>query len=163
MRLVSSRKWYRRSHTTLDLGVRLAALQEGRQDFGLNAGLSVRHRDDLSGAGLVEPDVFAVRPGLLDTLVAACAETPDCVARQVPANIVYPNQTGTFLGLARTQKGLSPGGFVELEYGIRFGPVRTSLVANARRYLTSSGQTEEDGYPPERARWSGGVRLGYRF
>lgn len=163
LRFVSSGKWYRRSQTTLDLGVRLDGLQEGRQDFGVNVGLSVRHRNDLSGAGLFEPDELDAQPGLLDALVAACEETPDCESRQVPGRVAHPNQTGTYLGLARTQQGFSPGGFLELEYGLRFGPVRTSLVANARRYLTSSGKTKDDGYPPEQPRWSGGVRLGYRF
>ena len=162
-RLTASSGWYRRAHTSFDVGVRLAPLREGRQDFGVNVGLSLRRRDDLTNAGGVSPEAFEGRPGLLDSLVAACAAESNCRSRTVPARDVQPGQAGTYLLFARTQQGLSPGAFAELEYGLRFGRVRTALVAGARRYVAPSSERPEDGFRPEVTRWSGGLRLGYRF
>lgn len=154
-------EWYQRRHTVADVGGRLQLIRDGRQELYVSTGASLRHRDDFDLRSIATPGTLREDPTLGERALATCAALPNCVSRRDEVPQGTPLQAGTYLSFAQTRKGITVGGFLEAEYGMRFGRVVMSVHAGARRYAPAD--TFQAQRLPNPTAWQGGLRASYRF
>lgn len=153
--LILASQWYNRTRHHAEISARYAFLTDRRQDLGVAVGVSAGYRDEVRFREAYYPAYFAGQSEGADRLVEICSATPACVFRRYDIETTSGLGDGPFVGIGTHRTSVVAGPSLELEYGVRLGPVRAAAHAGARLYVA--------GPPKADLTWQTGLRIGTRF